>query len=90
MQGQAPQAQVVLVAGEQGAYAPDNAGVVHHASAMPPPKVLDTLGAGDTFNAALIDASVRELCLLQMLEAACGLAGQKCGVLGFELGLKAK
>ncbi|HEY8118223.1 MAG TPA: PfkB family carbohydrate kinase [Methylophilaceae bacterium] len=90
MQQQAPQAQVVLAAGEQGAYALDDAGVVHHAPAMPPPKVLDTLGAGDTFNAALIDAAIRELSLPKMLEAACSLAGQKCGVLGFELGLKAK
>lgn len=65
--------------GEDGAWVRDAAGHVHHAPAVPPPQVLDTLGAGDVFNAAVIDARVRERTPPEALSAGCALAGRKCG-----------
>jgi ketohexokinase len=43
----------------------------------------ETLGAGDTFNAGLIDGYVRGLMLGEALTLACRLAGKKCGQIGF-------
>ena len=68
--------------GDAGAWARDAAGHIHHAAAVAVPEVLDTLGAGDVFNAAVIDARVRELSPQEALTAGCGLAGRKCGQLG--------
>lgn len=39
---------------EEGADAMDPDGTVLHSDAFPPEKLVDTLGAGDTFNAAVI------------------------------------
>src|SRR3569623_1531043 len=58
---------------------PDRDGELYHSPAFPPPRVVDTLGAGDTFNAGLIDARVRGLAVREALEQACRLAGRKCG-----------
>lgn len=76
---QAPCADLVCSWGEAGAQALDRTGVLLTSPAFPPPQLLDTLGAGDTFNAGLIDARVRGIPLPQALEAACRLAGRKCG-----------
>jgi len=79
----------VLVAawGESGAYgmAMNGAEVVHQA-AMLPEQVVDTLGAGDTFNAGLIGGLVRGHVLPEALRTACRLAGKKCGVHGLDVG----
>lgn len=69
--------------GEAGAWVRDAAGHIHHAPALAPPQVVDTLGAGDVFNAAVIDARVRELNPGEALAAGCALAGRKCGQQGF-------
>jgi len=45
--------------------------------------VVDTLGAGDVFNAAVIDQLSKGASLQRILEAACRLAGRKCGQWGF-------
>ncbi|TNF33349.1 MAG: ketohexokinase [Gammaproteobacteria bacterium] len=59
-----------------------------HSPAFVPVQVVDTLGAGDTFNAALIHALVTRQSLSQALEYACQLAGNKCAQQGFDnLGL---
>jgi ketohexokinase len=55
-----------------------------HCPAFPPPQVIDTLGAGDTFNAGLISALLSDNHPRQALESACQLAGRKCGQIGFE------
>jgi ketohexokinase len=48
--------------------------------------VVDTLGAGDTFNAAIIHAKLAGRPLAECLHDACQLAGKKCGQQGL-LGL---
>jgi ketohexokinase len=45
---------------------------------------VDTLGAGDVFNAAVIDARLREQDPQTALAAACTLAGRKCCQVGFD------
>lgn len=70
--------------GEQGAWLRSN-NVIIHKKAKPPKSIVDTLGAGDTFNAGLISALVQENTLEQALSQACQLASNKCGQLGFKL-----
>jgi ketohexokinase len=43
---------------------------------------VDTLGAGDTFNAAVIDGCLGGLDTGATLQRACLLAGRKCGQIG--------
>lgn len=80
---QAAQAQLVCSWGADGAWASDRDGRIYTGSAYAPAHVVETLGAGDTFNAGFIDARLRGRSLAQGLEAACRLAGRKCGQAGF-------
>jgi ketohexokinase len=84
MQGRAPNANVVAAWGEAGAYAIGGSAEVCHAPAMLLTQARDTLGAGDTFNAGIIDALSGGLPLQSALAQACELAGKKCGVEGFD------
>ncbi|OIQ86483.1 sulfofructose kinase [mine drainage metagenome] len=84
MQERAPQADVVVAWGESGAFAVNGQTPICHAPAQPSLMVCDTLGAGDTFNAVVISARLQQLSLPGALEHACGLAGRKCGVYGFD------
>ena len=68
--------------GQLGAWAINNATIVHSPS-QPPANIIDTLGAGDTFNAGLISALLQQKTIKQALTQACQLAGRKCGQLGF-------
>ncbi|KAL0110430.1 hypothetical protein PUN28_013805 [Cardiocondyla obscurior] len=52
--GQNTKATIVCAWGEKGAIARTSCGVIVQSPAFPPKKVIDTLGAGDTFNAAII------------------------------------
>lgn len=70
--------------GGTGAWVRDAAGHIEHAAALEPAELVDTLGAGDVFNAAVIDARVREQTPQEALAAACALAGRKCGQPGFD------
>lgn len=74
---------VVCPWGEAGAWAGvcgDEA--ILHSPAFKPEKVVDTLGAGDTFIGAFIFA--RLSCgLKESLEFACRVAGAKCGQVGY-------
>jgi len=53
-----------------------------HVPAVPPARVVDTLAAGDTFNAAVIAARCRGLPLSQAVAYGCRIAGYKCGIHG--------
>lgn len=82
---QAPGTDVVLAWGDMGAYGMDATGRTFESPAYPPLSVVDTLGAGDVFNAAVIDAYVRRLGMGEALEAGCRRAGYKCGVTGLKV-----
>ena len=69
--------------GEEGAWGIEADGTLHHTSAAPPPRVVDTLGAGDTFNAGMIGALAAGKPLREALDEACRLAGRKVGQVGF-------
>ncbi len=81
---QAPRALLVCTWGEEGAYARDAEGEDYHSPAFPPPEVVDTVGAGDTFNAGIIDALASGCTLEEALRLGCRLAGRKVGQLGFD------
>lgn len=74
---------LVCTWGEQGAWALAE-GRLHHVPAAAPSTVVDTLGAGDTFNAGIIDARLRGLDWPAALERAVRLAGRKCAQAGFD------
>lgn len=78
----APRADLVCSWGADGALALGRDGRGAASPAFPPPCVVDTLGAGDTFNAGIIDALLRGCALEQALSDACRLAGRKCGQSG--------
>ncbi|HEC18664.1 MAG TPA: ketohexokinase [Gammaproteobacteria bacterium] len=81
---QLPRAEHVCAWAEGGAWGVDPQGQLVHAPAWDISPVVDTLGAGDTFNAGLIDASLAGLPLATGLHKACSLAGRKCAQQGFQ------
>ncbi|HSP00553.1 MAG TPA: PfkB family carbohydrate kinase [Thioalkalivibrio sp.] len=68
--------------GEAGAWARDGGGVLHHVPGVPPPVVVDTLGAGDTFNAGFIHGLASGRPVAEALGFAVALAGRKVGQQG--------
>ena len=82
---------LVVAWGELGAasfHPAENNGEVFSCPASPPQGgVLDTLGAGDTFNAAVIGGLAAGLSLSRSVSLGCRLAGLKVGFRGFA-GLK--
>jgi ketohexokinase len=65
--------------GEAGAWMQSGDGCVYHEPAYHPPAVIDTLGAGDVFNAGLIDGLLAGCEPKVALSKAVHLAGVKCG-----------
>jgi ketohexokinase len=82
MRGRVPQTLLSATWGSEGAWAIEADGTLHHAAAASPPTVVDTLGAGDTFNAGMIGALASGRSLRESLEASCRLAGRKVGQVG--------
>lgn len=80
-----PRARILATWGERGAWGVGPDGRVLHSPAYPPEQTVETVGAGDTFNAGVIDALVAGGELGDALERGCRLAGAKCGHTGFEL-----
>ena len=80
----APQAILVLPWGERGAWALSKNNQLLHSPAFPPIEVIDTLAAGDTFNAGLIHAMLSGRALADALVDACQLAGRKVGQYGLD------
>ena len=78
-----PEKRLSCTWGDQGAMAYAR-GQFYHSPAYPPDRIIDTIGAGDTFNAAFIHAMLCEDSIESALEYACRLAGKKCGQNGFE------
>ncbi|TTO79336.1 Ketohexokinase [Bagarius yarrelli] len=69
---------------EKGADAMGPDGAVLHSGAFPPETIVDTLGAGDTFNAAVIYSLSHRGSLQEALTFGCQIAGKKCGVHGYD------
>jgi len=69
--------------GEAGAAVADARGRLWESPADLPRQVVDTLGAGDVFNAAVIDGVLQQQAAQDILAGACLLAGRKCGQQGF-------
>ena len=70
--------------GEKGAWALDRTGNLLHAPAVKLSAVVDTIAAGDVFNAAVIHALGNDATPMEALAQGCQLAGQKCGMEGVE------
>ena len=70
--------------GVDGAYAMDSEATLHHAPAVQISQVVDTIGAGDTFNAGFIHARLSHLSIADSLRYANALAGKKCSQPGFD------
>jgi len=79
-----PKSDLICSWGNQGAYALLSNNKFLSSSAFPPSKVLDTIGAGDTFNAAIIHSRLSNNSWQDSLTFACKVAGKKCGQLGFK------
>ena len=77
-----PQTFISCTWGEQGAWASHNK-TVFHSKAFSPKTTIDTIGAGDTYNAGLIHKLINKSSLIDSVEFACKLAGKKCGQSGF-------
>ncbi|XP_035260447.1 ketohexokinase isoform X5 [Anguilla anguilla] len=69
---------------EKGADAMGPDGAVVHSDAFPPEALVDTLGAGDTFNASVIFTLSHGKSLQEALSFGCQVAGRKCGVHGYD------
>uniref|UniRef100_A0A3P9LHF4 Ketohexokinase n=1 Tax=Oryzias latipes TaxID=8090 RepID=A0A3P9LHF4_ORYLA len=69
---------------EKGADALGPDGVHVHSDAFPPKKLVDTLGAGDTFNAGVIFMLSNGKSLQEALTFGCKIAGKKCGFHGYD------
>jgi ketohexokinase len=79
-----PGADLFCTWGAEGAVALDRAGRLMRQAAYVPSRVIDTLGAGDTFNAAVIDGYLAGRDVDTILREACVLAGEKCARNGFD------
>ncbi|MES9970363.1 MAG: PfkB family carbohydrate kinase, partial [Candidatus Thiodiazotropha sp.] len=71
--------------GEDGAWLRTAEGNALHLPAYQPVRVVDTLGAGDVFNAGVIDALQAGLDPAEVLGKAVRLAGEKCGRRGLDI-----
>lgn len=77
-------ATLICAWAEEGADALGPDGRLLHSDAFPPPRVVDTLGAGDTFNASVIFSLSQGKSMQEALRFGCQVAGKKCGLQGFD------
>lgn len=69
---------LVCTWGDQGAWLRPANGSIQHVPAEVVSPIVDTLGAGDTFNAAVIDQLIKKADLKSAVEYASQLAANKC------------
>jgi ketohexokinase len=81
---QFPDADLFCTWGVEGAVSLDREGRFTSQEAYIPHRVVDTLGAGDTFNAGVIEGYLAQRDSVTLLRQACMLAGEKCGRTGFD------
>ncbi|KAK7084882.1 hypothetical protein SK128_000024 [Halocaridina rubra] len=79
-----PEATVICPWGEMGASACTGKKAIVRSPVFSPPKVIDTLGAGDTFIAATIYSLFEGKSLQESIRFGCKIAGAKVGVRGWE------
>ncbi len=77
-----PHALISCTWGKQGAWLIQN-NSIFHSPAFIADKIIDTIGAGDTYNAGLIHSIINNTPLDKAIEFACKLAGKKCAQSGF-------
>ncbi|CAB1276907.1 PfkB family carbohydrate kinase [Candidatus Nitrosacidococcus tergens] len=84
LQGKFPHRQIDKICpwGDQGTYGMFSSGELFHEPAYVPRQIIDTLGAGDTFNAGYIHACLNKYSFPKRLHFACRIAGEKCGQKG--------
>jgi ketohexokinase len=83
----APAADMFCTRGASGAVSMDRSGTLYRQPALAPGPVVNTLGAGDAFNAGVIAGYLGGLDMAGILRQACDVAGRKCMQGGFS-GLK--
>jgi ketohexokinase len=79
-----PDADLFCTWGVEGAVCLNREGRFAREAVHAPRRVVDTLGAGDTFNAGVIDGYLERRDAVTILRQACVLAGRKCGQTGFD------
>jgi ketohexokinase len=79
-----PEADLFCAWGDAGAAALGKDGREYRHPAVTPVRVIDTLGAGDAFNAGVISGFLDRLDVEAILARACQLAGSKCGQDGLD------
>ncbi|XP_069829387.1 ketohexokinase isoform X2 [Dendropsophus ebraccatus] len=77
-------AYLVCAWAEHGADALGPDGRVLHSPSFPPETIVDTLGAGDTFNASVIYALSKGQTIEEAITFGCRVAGKKCGIQGYD------
>ena len=75
----------ILAWGDQGCYGCTSDSDIIHSAAHKPAAIIDTLAAGDTFNAGIIDALLKSCNLEQTLNNANHLAACKIAVNGLDI-----
>lgn len=71
--------------GSDGASALNLAGEYFESPIFPPAKIIDSLGAGDTFCAGTLNALMSDFNDVQLaIEQGCRIAGFKCGFFGYD------
>lgn len=75
---------LLLPWGAVGAYALTRERELLFSPAQPPTQIVDTIAAGDVFNAAAIAALLENQPIAQVLQTANALAGHSCGQLGID------